>query len=358
MKKLHVLLTPIRKIFQSQSGGLLLVIFAMVAVLTTFSGSHLDPVTSRQVNNFLNPNTMLQMAIDATPFAIMAVGMTMVIISGGIDLSVGSIYALSGVLMAMALRPIYDAPTLQTVVAGLIICVGIGLLCGLINGILVVGLGVHPFIITLGSMWVLRGIAFVASKAESILVPDSLIGAIKSSLGLGAALSPIPMLVMFAFTAAGSIYLTRTVAGRHIFAVGGNRDASRYAGLRLNRILISVYTISGLAAGIAAFLGGGYYGAACCIDANGYELFVIASAVVGGASLMGGKGNAINAMLGAVLITLIKQSIITLRIDENYQWIIIGCAIIIAVVLDQTSALLSERRMVKVAAGETLETRI
>jgi ribose/xylose/arabinose/galactoside ABC-type transport system permease subunit len=357
VKKFIVLLSPIRRLFQSQSTGLVLVILGLGAVLWLFSGSHTELTTGMRVNNFLNPNTLLQMATDATPFAIMAVGATMVIISGGIDLSVGSIYALSGVTMAMMLRPMESSPAGITVITGIVICLGIGLLCGLINGSLVVGLGVHPFIITLGSMWVLRGIAFVSSKAESILVPDSLIRTIKSPLGLGVSLSPIPMIVMLVVAAIGAIYLTRTVAGRHIFAVGGNMDASRYAGLRLKRILIGVYTLSGLTAGIAAFLGGGFYGASCCIDANGYELFVIASAVVGGASLMGGKGNAINAMLGAILITLIKQSIITLQIDENYQWIIIGCAIIIAVVLDQTGSRLTVRRLVQVAAEEPADAR-
>jgi ribose transport system permease protein len=123
------------------------------------------------VNNFWNPNTLVQTLTDASFFAIMAVGATMVIISGGIDLSVGSIYALSGVTMAIVVRSMGTTPG-GTALVAIAVCVGIGLLCGLLNGILVVGLRVHPFIVTLGSMWVLRGIAFVESKAESILVPS------------------------------------------------------------------------------------------------------------------------------------------------------------------------------------------
>jgi ribose transport system permease protein len=112
--------------------------------------------------------------------------------------------------------------------------------------------------------------------------------------------------------------------------------------------LIGVYALSGLTAGIAAFVGISYYGSATCGDATGYELYVIASAVVGGASLTGGKGSAINAMLGAILIVLIRQAIRQLHFDQNYEWIIIGCAIVVAVVLDQLNTRLTAKRLMKV----------
>ncbi|MEO8075146.1 MAG: ABC transporter permease [Acidobacteriota bacterium] len=221
---------------------------------------------------------------------------------------------------------------------------------GAINGLMVVGLRVHPFIITLGTMWILRGVAFVASNAESILLPPALTRMAKASMGLNASLYPAPMLTMIAVTALGAIYLRQTVMGRHIFAVGGNPNASRFSGLSLWRIQSSVFVISGLTAGIAAFMGASFYGSASCVDATGYELYVIASAVVGGASLAGGKGSAVNAMLGAVLIVLIRQSIRTLHFDQNYEWIIIGCATIVAVVLDRASAGFTNRRLARAAA--------
>jgi len=229
------------------------------------------------------------------------------------------------------------------------ICVSlvIGLVCGLLNGLMVIGLNVHPFIITLGTMWIFRGIAFVMSKAESILLPGSVMAFAKANLGLSSALYPVPMLVMISVTAIGAFYLYKTVMGRHIYAVGGNAQASRYAGLNVERITVSVFAISGLTAGIAAFLGSAYYGSACCGDATGYELYVIASAVVGGASLSGGKGSAISAMLGAILIILIRQSIRTMHFDQNYEWIIIGAATIIAVVLDKLNAKLTLKRAMK-----------
>ncbi len=326
-----------------------MVIVLLGAALTFLGGSHPDPVTGAAVSNFLNSYTLMQTATDASFFAIMAVGATMVIVSGGIDLSVGSVYALAGVAMALVLRSLGPRPALATVSLGIAICLGIGLVSGLLNGLMVVGLGVHPFIITLGTMWILRGIAFVSSKAESILIPDALTAVAKASLG--PALYPVPTLAMLAVTAVGAVYLTRTVMGRHVFAIGGNPEASRFAGLSLGRIKVGVYVASGLTAGIAAFLGAGYYGSASCVDATGYELYVIASAVVGGASLAGGKGSAVNALLGAILIVLIRQSIRTLHLDQNYEWIIIGTATIMAVVLDQTSSRLAARRLARLAGS-------
>jgi ribose transport system permease protein len=334
-----------RRILTNQQAGLVLVILAFVGVLALAAGSHVDARSGATVNNFFNLHTLLQTATDASFFAVMAVGATIVIISGGIDLSVGSIYALSGVTMAMALRAVGPAGSAPTVLLGLAISIGVGLACGLVNGLMVVGLRVHPFIITLGTMWIVRGIAFVSSHAESILVPSALTGVAKASLGLGESLYPVPLLVMVVVTVVGAVYLTRTVMGRHVFAVGGNAEASRFSGLHLNRIRTGVFVISGVTAGIAAFLGASFYGSASCGDATGYELYVIASAVVGGASLTGGKGHAVSATLGAVLIVLIRQSIRTLHFDQNYEWIIIGCATVLAVVLDQASARFALRRL-------------
>ncbi|MDE3053678.1 MAG: ABC transporter permease [Gemmatimonadota bacterium] len=317
-------------------------------VLTLMAGSHVDPLTHQTVNNFLNKYTLLQMATDASGFAIMGVGATIVIIAGGIDLSVGAIYALAGVTMAMVLRAAGPMGTVPTVLLGLGTCIAVSLLCGLANGVMVIGLGVHSFIITLGTMWILRGLAFVTSQAESILVPNVLTNVVRAQMGLGEGLYPVPMLVMFVVTALGAVYLSRTVMGRHVFAVGGNPEASRYAGLNVKRVTLGVFVLSGLSAGIAAFLGAGFYGSSTSSDANGYELYVIASAVVGGASLSGGKGSAVSAMLGAMLIVVIRQAIRTLHLDQNYEWIIVGTAMILAVVIDQSGTKLLSRRL---AAG-------
>lgn len=329
--------------------GLAGVILLLGVVLTLFA-----PTFERggqTVNVFLNPNTLFQVASDTSFFAIMAVGMTLVIISGGIDLSVGSIYALCGVMTAIFLRSqpglSGEHPSFLQFTAAAAVCLGIGLGCGLLNGMLVARLKVHPFIITLGTMWVFRGVSFVVSKGQSVSLPEGLNGILKATLGLESGLFPVPAILMIAVTVLATIYLSRTVAGRHIYALGGSEQASRYAGLRVGRIHIGVYAISGLLAGLAAFAGGSFFGAASSADGTGYELFVIASAVVGGASLLGGKGTAIGAMLGALLIVLIRQAIRTLQFDQNYESIIIGCAVVVAVVLDQASGRMAARRLAK-----------
>ncbi len=337
-------------LLKSQQIGIVAVLLVLGLALTFAAGSHIDALSGVRVNNFLNAYTLVQIGTDASSFAIMGVGATIVIIAGGIDLSVGAIYALSGVGMAMVLRAVGPMGPVATVAVALATCLSIALLCGLANGFMVIGLGVHPFIITLGTMWVLRGLAFVVSHAESVLVPDALTNVAKARLGLSADLFPVPLLVMLIVTAIGQVYLSRTVSGRHVFAIGGNPEASRYSGLRVDRVKLGVYAISGLSAGIAAFLGASFYGSATSSDANGYELYVIAAAVVGGASLIGGKGSAISATLGAILIVMIRQAIRTLHLDQNYEWIIIGSAMILAVVLDQGGTRLLARRM---AAGSS-----
>src|ERR1041385_8041760 len=220
----------VRSLVPSQEAGLMLVVVLIPAALTLLAGSHPDRQTGEVVNNFWNSYTLIQTMTDASFFAIMAIGATIVIISGGIDLSVGSIYALSGVAMALFLRGAGPMGPTATTLLALLVSLGVGLACGILNGALVVGLRVHPFIITLGTMWVLRGIAFVATKAESVLVPPALTAVAKAPLGLRAGLYPVPMLAMIGVTALGWVYLTRTVMGRHIFAFGGNIEGSRYSG--------------------------------------------------------------------------------------------------------------------------------
>src|SRR5512141_631954 len=142
-----------RRILASQETGLVIVVALVTIVLAVLAGSHPDRASGAMVNNFLNANTLVQTATDASFFAIMAIGATVVIISGGIDLSVGSIYALAGVTMALVLRAAGPLPPGAGILLGVVISVGVGLLCGLFNGALIVGLRVHPFIVTLGTMW-------------------------------------------------------------------------------------------------------------------------------------------------------------------------------------------------------------
>jgi len=361
--------------FRLQEGGLLIVIFLLGLLLTVFGGTVRMPqfqindrgererlFTERdgervpvfvEKNKFLNAQNLTQLAKDTSFIAIMAVGATFIIIAGQIDLSVGAIYALASVLGALVFRAFGSAAAdgghaLAGIFPGVAACLGAAILCGVLNGGMIVALRVHPFIITLGTMAVFRGLAFVITKGQSVGdFPPAFRDLVRWETGGG--LSLVPLGVMLLVAVLGAIYLSRLAAGRRIYAVGGNELASRYSGIRVARVKLSVFIYSGLTAGIAALLALGYYGSASSGDGAGYELDVIAAAVVGGASLSGGKGTALGALLGALIIKMIDNGIVILGIDQNYSRIIIGVAVILAVVLDQLNAWLTKRQMSKLS---------
>src|SRR5438876_501419 len=366
---------PRHRSLRLQESGLLMVIVFLGAVLTFRGGAVKVPLFETNAqgerqrvfrvneagereavmvekNKFLNARNLAQLAKDTSFIAIMAVGATFVIISGGIDLSVGAIYALASVLAALVLHhfgpdgPDGSVSRWLSVPLGMALCIGSATLCGLLNGSMIVALRVHPFIITLGTMAIYRGIAFVITTSQSVgSFPGAFSDLVKWEVLGGLRL--VPLLVMVLVTVIGTVYLARLAVGRRIYAVGGNELASRYSGVRVERVKLSVYIISGLTAGIAALLAIGYYGSAASSDGSGYELDVIASAVVGGASLSGGRGSALGALLGALVIKMIDSGIVILGIDQSYSRIIIGAVVILAVVLDQFNTWLAKRRLAK-----------
>jgi ribose/xylose/arabinose/galactoside ABC-type transport system permease subunit len=347
-------------------GGLILAIIVLGLLLAVFGGSVSRPKFQynaqgkqervfetgpngqkvpgfEEVNKFFNPQTLIQIAKDTSFFAIMAVGMTFVIITGGIDLSVGAIYAIASVCGALVLSQYGSQGGAGAVLVGILVTVGVGILGGLLNGSMIVGFGVHPFIITLGTMAIYRGIAFVQTNGQSIGgFPEEFRSFVRQELN---GLIWVPLVVMLIVMVIGGIFLSQTALGRKIYAVGGNETASRYSGIRVGLVKILVYTISGLAAGIAAVLSLGYYGAGASGDGQGYELNVIAAAVVGGASLIGGKGTALGALLGAVILQMISNGLVILNIPQNYSQIVIGMVVIAAVLFDQFNAWMANRRL-------------
>src|SRR5256885_8574052 len=350
-----------RPAFRLQEGGLLVVICLIGLLLTVFGGTVQRPEFKKNAagetakvmverNKFLNAQNLTNLAKDTSFFAIMAVGATFVIVSGGIDLSVGAVYALASVLAALVLRefgadgPRSSVPPGLSVPLGAVVCVGSATLCGLVNGSMIVALKVHPFIITLGTMTIYRGVAFVITTGQSVgTFPAAFSELVKWEAFGGLRL--VPLLVMILVTIIGTVYLARLAAGRRIYAVGGNELASRFSGIRVDRVKLSVFVIAGLTAGSAALLALGYYGSASSGDGQGYELNVIAAAVVGGASLSGGKGSALGALLGALIIQMISTGIVILNIDQNYSQIIIGAVVILAVLFDQLNNWLAKRRL-------------
>ena len=371
----------LRSIFFFQESGLVLVIFLLGLLLMFYSGTvpqrvfRVLPNGEREAvmtknadgdevpltverNKFFNAQNLAQLAKDTSFIGIMAVGMAVVIISGGIDLSVGAIYALASVLAAKLMHyygPSGDghglSPVLGTLL-GVALCVGVGGLCGLINGGLVVLLRVHPFIITLGTMAIFRGIAFVVTGGQSVTdfpTTDGKMALLQHAIKheTGNELFLVPPSVMLLVMLLSWLFLRRLAAGRRVYAVGGNETAARFSGIRVENVKLGVYLISGLCAGISALMSLGYYGSGSSGDGSGYELDVVAAAVVGGASLTGGRGSAFGAVLGALVIQMITSGIILLNIDMSYSRIIIGIAVIAAVVLDNVNTALSRRRLAR-----------
>ena len=335
-----------------QQIGLVVILVAMASTVAlvsenpTITRSVDGELRSYEVNALFNPGQLLTLATSTSFIAIMAVGATLVIASGGIDLSIGSIYALSASCGALALKGLGPAGAGWSqgpaVAGGVAACLAVGLACGAANGCLVVAFRVHPFIITLGTMAIFRGIAFLATGGQAVTnFPPLLQHVVKWDLGGG--LYPVPLILMVTVAGLAALYLRHTVPGIYVFAVGGNETAARYSGLPVSKVKISVYTIAGGTGGLAAVLLLGYYGGASSDAGFGYELNVIAAAVIGGASLLGGRGGAFGALLGALLIQLIDTSITILNIDQNYSLVILGIVVIVAVLLDQSIAALARR---------------
>ncbi len=322
-----------------QRSGLALVIVFIAAALALIGGDvdvrGTDGTVEGTANRFLQADNLVGVAKDASFIALLAIGVTLVIVLGGIDLSIGAIYAASAVTTAVALRSM--GPTASgwtTLPCGVAIAGLVGAACGAVNGSLVTMLRVHPFIVTLGTMEIFRGLTFVATNGETISpVPSSFVaGGIKvSAFGV----HPVPMLAMIAVAIAVAWIQRRTLVGRYIHAIGGNERAAIHAALPVARVKILAYTACGVCAGLSGAMMVGYYSAAGSDAGRGYELNAIAAAVIGGTSLAGGTGSVVGSVLGAILIALIENGISILAIDQNWSRVVVGGAIVLATLLDR-----------------------
>lgn len=295
-----------------ESGGILVLLIFIAALILTTS----DFLTRTNLDNLVR-----QVAV----FAILSVGQLFVILTGGIDLSVGSILGLSGGVTALLLAA--GVPIPLAILAGLVI----GLAVGLVNGVLVSRFGLPPFIATLGMLGIARGLVLLLTGAKTIApLPDAFnVIANGSVLGLP---SLFWILVVVAVVAA--FVLGRMVFGRYVYAVGSNAESARLSGVPVNIVLLAVYSISGLLAGFAGVLTSSRLGAGIPTAGTGYELQAIAGAVIGGASLSGAKGRTIGAVLGALIMALLANGGNLLGVDPFYLQIAIGLLIILAVFFD------------------------
>lgn len=281
-------------------------------------------------DSFATSKNIFNITRNVTFTAIIALGMTMVIIIGGIDLSVGSVLCLSSMVLAVTMHAGFGLEI------GILAAVATSLVIGAFNGLLIAYLGFPPFVVTLGMLSIARSLAMVASNNTVVFEfgPDH---ARLLDLGGGAWVLGIanPVLYMLALALIVGFVLKWTKFGRHLYAIGGNEHAATLTGVPVRPIKVAVYMLSALSAGIAGIIQTGWLGAVTTNLGTGMELQVIAAAVIGGASLIGGVGGATGALVGAALIEVIRNSLGLLGINAFWQGTFIGACIIIAVAFER-----------------------
>lgn len=296
---------------------------------------------------FLSPRNLLNIVRQISVVGLIAIGVTMVIITTGIDLSSGSVLALAAVIVAsLAQQPDWhDAkfPGLQLpLIVPILAALLVGAACGWVNGALIAGFRIPPFIATLGMMTVARGFALIYSNRPVSGLTDNF-----NYIGQGEIFKvmpvpgqpdmgiPIPILILLAVAIAAHIMLNNTRFGRHIYAIGGNEQAARISGLNVGRIKIGVYTIAGLLAGLAGLVLTSRIGSGQAGLGVGYELDAIAAAVIGGVSLSGGIGTIWGTMVGALIIGVLNNGLDLLNVSAYWQTIVKGSIIVAAVIIDE-----------------------
>ncbi|MFD4507901.1 substrate-binding domain-containing protein [Streptomyces sp. NPDC058457] len=293
--------------------GALTALIVLVIAMSALSG------------DFLTTDNLLNVGVQAAVTAILAFGATFVIVAAGIDLSVGSVAALSATVLAWTATS-HGVPVFLAVV----LAVATGIAAGLVNGFLIAYGKLPPFIATLAMLSVGRGLALVISGGSPIAFPDSV-----SHLGdtLGGWL-PVPVLVMVLMGLIAAFVLGRTYIGRSMYAIGGNEEAARLSGLRVNKQKLAIYALSGLFAAVAGIVLAARLSSAQPQAANGYELDAIAAVVIGGASLAGGTGKASGTLIGALILAVLRNGLNLLNVSAFWQQVVIGVVIALAVLLD------------------------
>lgn len=308
---------------------------------------------------FLTPANLITMTKHVAYNAILALGMLFVILTGGIDLSVGSIVGLSGVVSGVLLQgwdlSLFDVTAYPAVWVVIVISLVVGGLVGLLNGIVVTRFNVAPFVATLGTMYVARGAALLISNGATFpkLQGDPELGNTGFSfLGVARPLGiPTAIWIMIGFAILAVILATRTRFGRWMYAAGGNPRAAELSGVPVRKVTIWVYVISGVCAAMAGLIITSELTSAAPQTGQMFELNAIAAVVIGGASLFGGRGTVKGALIGAFVIGFLSDGLVLVGVSSFWQTVIKGLVIILAVILDQGQERLKKRRAAAQAAA-------
>lgn len=302
------------------------------AVLVVVVAVLMGIVNAAANGSFLNPRNLVTVLEQISYNCILGVGQTFVIITAGIDLSIGSLVALTGVVMAQVANhaPVGGALlVIVTLLAGL----AVGGAAGWINALPVVKLNLPPFITTFAMLEVTLGLSYIISGGHPIPVDSPAFATIGTGAFYGI---PVPVFWMLAVVALASVLLTRTRFGRYVFALGGNEEAARLAGVAVARVKTWVYVISGMCAGIVGFLYMARFSSGSPDTGTHDELLeAIAAVVVGGTSLMGGAGSIVGTFFGALLIGLLYNAMNLIHVDSYLQKVVLGAVILLAVILDE-----------------------
>ncbi len=304
---------------------ILLVLLGFVAFFSVFA------------RGFLSVGNLTNTSLYATEPLILALGQTIVIVSGGIDISVGSLLALAGVVAALLMRYLWHLTALvgPAIAAGILAGLAAGMVGGGVNGIMIARFGIPPFVVTLGMLGVARGLVFVLTRGTSVSeLPPAFLGLADWNL-FGAI--PTAIVVTVALIALVGWLLRRTLFGRYVFAIGGNEQACIRAGINVARAKTIVYLISGGLAAITGLLVLIRFSTASPLAGMGRELDSIAAAVIGGASLSGGKGNIFGTVVGALIVSVLLIGLIIMNVDPSWQMVAVGVLVILAVTIDQIS---------------------
>jgi ribose transport system permease protein len=279
--------------------------------------------------NFLTSGNLRDIAVSASVNAIIGLGITFVIITGGIDLSVGSIASFVGIATATIMVNSGTSPFLA-LLAG----IAIGLVCGAINGLLITKLKLPPFIATLGTMSIYQGFAYVVTNGKPVYnIPKEFVFMLNSYIGG----IPVAVILVAVLAVLCWLLLRRTVFGQNVIATGGSEETAWLSGVRVDRVKIAVYALSGVLAGIGGLVIVARINAAQTDAGSPYLLTAIASAVIGGANLMGGEGRIAGTLVGALILGALTNGLVLLNVPSFYEQIVTGLVVVIAVALDQGS---------------------
>ncbi len=321
-------------------------------------------------HDFFNNENLTNTSRQVAMLGIFAIGVSFVIITGGIDLSIGSVIGLTGVIIAKISAPVAEGMSSGAgypIGVGIAVAMAVALLIGLAQGLLITRLNLQPFIVTLGGMLLVRGVSQVFTDGGNISFGNHAFRDLSDhGLNLGLFIVPWPVIMFIGVALAATYVLHFSVFGRHLFAIGGNRDAALYSGVPVKRIECSTYVISAGLAGVAGIGYAAYIGQMSHSVGEGYELYAITAAVIGGCSLRGGEGTILGVMIGTAVIRVLDNGInmfkipitnaagqhVSWSLSDNWRNVIIGAVILAAVILDQMSHVLKNRKRTATAQAK------